>query len=237
MLAPARSKIKVTPSRIPPLQPGDRLSRAEFERRYDATPNLTKAELIEGVVYMPPPVSAGGHSKPHFNLINWIGDYVIATPGTEGGDNASLCLDLDNMPQPDAYLRILESHGGQSRISADDYVEGAPELIAEVAATSASYDLHAKLHVYRRNGVREYIVWRVLDRQIDYFVLKQSEYVRLPPTKSGVHQSRVFPGLWLDAKALMAGDMPKVISVLKRGLANLKHRAFVTQLKRRHKRK
>jgi Uma2 family endonuclease len=237
MLAPARLKPKVTPCKIPPLQGGDRLSRAEFERRYDATPNLTKAELIEGVVYMPPPVSAGAHSTPHFNLIGWLAAYAAATPGTQGGDNGSLRLDLDNMPQPDAYLRIIESHGGQSRISADDYVEGAPELIAEVAATSASYDLHAKLHVYRRNGVREYIVWRVLDRQIDYFVLKQGQYIPLAPTKSGVRQSRVFPGLWLDPQALIASDMPKVMSVLKRGLASPKHRAFVTQLKRRRKQK
>src|SRR5205807_2572473 len=131
------------PSLIPPLQPGDRLTRTEFERRFDATPHLKKAELIEGVVYMPPPVS-DGHSSPHFDLITWLGTYRVATPGTAGGDNGSLRLDLDNMPQPDAFLRVLEEFGGQSRIDADGYVEGAPELIAEVAATSASYDLHAK---------------------------------------------------------------------------------------------
>src|SRR4051812_20108352 len=110
---PARSR-RPAPA-IPPLQPGDRLTRAEFERRYDATPNLKKAELIEGVVYMPPPVS-DGHSSPHFDLIGWLSIYRAATPGTAGGDNGSLRLDLDNMPQPDAFLRILESHGGQSRI-------------------------------------------------------------------------------------------------------------------------
>src|SRR5438309_5414887 len=150
---------------IPPLENGDRLRRPEFERRYDAMPGLKKAELIEGVVYMPSPVSVD-HDGPHFDLIGWLATYRVMTPGVRGGDNGSLRLDLDNMPQPDAYLRVLEACGGQSRIDAEGYVEGAPELIAEVAATSASYDLHAKLHVYRRNGVREYIVWRVLDRQI-----------------------------------------------------------------------
>src|SRR4051812_13988373 len=146
--------------RVPPLQNGDRLTRAEFERRYDATPGLKKAELIEGVVYMPPPVSHTDHSAPHFDLITWLGQYRVATPGFSGGDNGSLRLDLDNMPQPDAYLLILPSHGGQARIDEDGYVVGAPELVAEVAASSASYDLDVKLNAYRRNGVREYIVWR-----------------------------------------------------------------------------
>lgn len=215
---------------IPPLQPGDRLSRAEFERRYDATPNLKKAELIEGVVFVPPPVS-DGHSSPHFKLIGWLVGYVTATPGVMGGDNGSLRLDLDNMPQPDGFLRILETHGGQCRIGPDDYVEGAPELIAEVAATSVSYDLHAKLNVYRRNGVKEYIVWRVLDQTIDYFVLDDGKYQPLTPTNKRVLQSQVFPGLWLDPAALIAGDLVKVFGVLQKGIASRQHAAFVAKLK------
>jgi Uma2 family endonuclease len=217
--------------RIPPLQPGDRLTRAEFERRFDATPNLKVAELIEGVVFMPPPVSQDEHSSPHFDLITVLGTYRAATPGIEGGDNGSLRLDLDNMPQPDAFLRILESHGGQSRIDSDGYVEGAPELIAEVAATSASYDLHAKLNVYRRNGVKEYIVWRVLDRAIDYFILRDSTYQPLPPAPSGIFQSQVFPGLWLEPEALINEGLAKVFAVLQKGIASRKHAAFVTRLK------
>src|SRR5688572_23516393 len=129
----APAPVKPRPHRTPPLQNGDRLTRAEFERRYDATPNLKKAELIEGVGYMPPPVSHSAHSNPHFNVIGWLGQYAAATPGIVGGDNGSLRLDLDNMPQPDAYLMILPARGGQARIDADGYVEGAPELIAEVA--------------------------------------------------------------------------------------------------------
>jgi Uma2 family endonuclease len=218
--------------RVPPLQPGDRLTRAEFERRYDATPGLKKAELIEGVVYMPPPVSQEGHSGPHFKLIGWLSAYAAATPGVEGGDNGSLRLDLDNMPQPDAFLRITEQCGGQSRIDADDYVDGAPEFVAEVAATSASYDLHAKLNVYRRHGVREYLVWRVFDRAIDYFVLREGRYDRLAPTAKGLFQSEVFPGLWLDPAALIAGDLLKVTAVLQKGLASRKHAAFVAKLKK-----
>jgi Uma2 family endonuclease len=232
MFAPTPSKPqRVKPSIIPPLQPGDRLTRAEFERRYDATPNLKKAELIEGIVIMPPPVSQDGHSSPHFRLITLLGIYEAATPGVEGGDNGSLRLDLDNMPQPDAFLRILESCGGQSHIDADGYVEGAPELIAEVAATSASYDLHAKLHVYRRHGVKEYIVWRTFDRAIDYFILRDGRYDPLAPAAKGIFQSQVFPGLWLDPASLIAGDLQKVAAVLQKGLASSKHTAFVSRLK------
>lgn len=217
---------------IPPLQRGDHLTRPEFERRYDATPNLKTAELIDGVVFIPPPATATGHSVPQFHLVGWLGNYRVATPGVEGGDNASIRLDLDNMPQPDAFLRILESCGGQSRIDADDFVEGAPELIAEIAATSASYDLHDKLNVYRRNGVKEYIVWRTFDRAIDYFILRDGRYDPLKPAAKGILQSQVFPGLWLDPASLIAGDLQKVSAVLQKGLASATHTAFVHRLKR-----
>src|SRR4051812_33556864 len=194
MLAPLKKRLKAAaPSIIPPLQPGDRLTRAEFERRFDATPNLKRAELIEGVVYMPPPVSADSHGEPHVDLSHWIATYRVGTQGTKAGDNSSLRLDLDNMPQPDVYLRILTENGGQCRIDAEGYIEGAPELVAEVAATSGSYDLHSKLAVSRRNGVREYVVWRVLDRAVDYFVLRDGAYAALPHDRRGILKSEVFP--------------------------------------------
>src|SRR5208282_4666397 len=141
---------------VPELENGDRLTRAEFERRYEAMPDLKKAELLEGVVYMPSPVSEGYHAAPHFELIVWLAPFFTVTPGVGGGDNGTLRLDLDNEPQPDTYLRILPSHGGQSLTSADNFVEGAPEWVGEVAYSSVSYDLNVKLQVYRRNGVREY---------------------------------------------------------------------------------
>src|SRR5947209_2476661 len=153
---------------IPPLEPGDRLTREEFERRYEAMPHLKKAELIEGVVFMPSPVRYKRHSLPHFQLITWLGFYQAATPGVGGGDNGTTRLDLDNEPQPDAFLLIDPACGGQARISEDDYVELAPELVGEIAASSVAFDLHTKLTVYRRSGVREYLVWRVLDQQFDW---------------------------------------------------------------------
>ncbi|HEX8199267.1 MAG TPA: Uma2 family endonuclease [Isosphaeraceae bacterium] len=215
---------------IPALENGDRLTRPEFERRYDAMPDVKKAELIEGVVHMPSPVAFAKHSGPHFDLITWLGLYRLATPGIRGGDNGSIRLDLDNMPQPDAFLLVLPDQGGQARVSADDYVLGGPELVAEVASSSVSYDLHAKLDVYRRNGVREYVVWRIKDCAIDWFIVRQGRYERLATTPEGHYRSEVFPGLWLDPAAMIRGDMASVARVSQLGLASPEHAAFVARL-------
>ena len=146
-------------SKILPLENGDRLSRKEFERRYQAMPKHQKAELIEGRVYMASPVRII-HGQPHAYMMTWLGVYCAATPGTQFADNTTVRLDTDNEPQPDALLRI---EGGQSQIDIDDYIQGAPELIVEIAASTASYDLQEKLQVYRRNGVQEHLVWQVSD--------------------------------------------------------------------------
>jgi hypothetical protein len=183
------------PEKIPPLQHGDRLIRVEFERRCEAMPHLEKAELIEGGVYIPSPAGHADHGGPLFHLIGWLGRYCAFTPAAEGAVHGSVRLDLDHEPQPDAFLMLLPSHGGQSRIDADGYVAGAPELIAEVAASSVSYDLNVKLNAYRRNGVREYAVWRVLDGAIDWFMLWEGAYERLYPDAAGIYRSEVFLGL------------------------------------------
>lgn len=216
--------------RLPPLESGDRLTRVEFERRYAAMPGLKKAELIEGVVYVPSPVSNDFHASPHARLMTWLGYYLAYTPGVDVGDNSTVRLDLDNEPQPDALMRILPERGGQSRSEEGGYIGGPPELIAEVAASSASYDLHVKKTVYRRNGVREYIVWRVYDRELDWFVLREGRYEALAADAGGVLKSEAFPGLWLDAAALLNGDLAGVLAVLQNGIDSTGHRAFVASL-------
>jgi hypothetical protein len=229
ILAQPRSVETIANGRVPPLENGDHLTRAEFERRYDAMPHLKKAELIEGVVYMPSPIS-NEHAEPHFDLIGWLAFYRAATPGIAGGDNGTVRLDLDNEPQPDAFLRILASHGGQARVDIDGYISGAPELAAEVARSSVSIDLHVKLNVYRRNGVREYLVWRVDDQVFDWFVLREGRYEPLVPTTEGVYKSEVLPGLWLESAALLRGDLPAVFQTARRGLDSPEHAAFVRRL-------
>jgi len=214
----------------PPLDSGDRLTRREFERRYEAMPYIRKAELIEGVVYMPTPVHYGGHSEPHAHIIGWLVAYCAATPGVRLGDNATVRLDIDNEVQPDALLRIDPAGGGRSRVSEDDYVEGPPELIVEIAGSSASIDLRDKLRVYQRNGVQEYIVWQVYDRRIDWFHLTEGEYTPLTPDESGVIRSRVFPGLHLAVPALLDGDLARVLAALQQGLATAEHGEFAARL-------
>lgn len=149
-----------------PLENGDCLTRGEFERRYQTLPFLKKAELIEGVVYMSSPVRVS-HGESPAHLLGWLYTYLMATPGISLADNTTVRLDADNEPQPDALLRIQV--GGQSRISGDGYIEGAPELMAEVAGSSASLDLRDKLRVYRRNQVQEYLVWRVYEGEMKLF--------------------------------------------------------------------
>jgi Uma2 family endonuclease len=160
--------------------------------------------------------------------MTWLGVYKAATPGIGFADNATVLIDTDNEPQPDALLRI--ETGGQSRINKDDYVEGAPELIVEIAASSASYDLHEKLKVYRRNQVQEYLIWRVYDYQFDWFRLQQGEYIQLQPNTDNIICSQIFPGLWLDKIALLGGDLGTVLAVLQQGLASPEHENFISRL-------
>jgi Uma2 family endonuclease len=194
---------------------------------------VKKAELIEGVVFMPSPVRLRRHGRPHLHLAGWLATYESATLGVLGGDNTTARLDDANEPQPDLLLLIDPSVGGQAPVSDDDYVEAAPELVAEVASSSASYDLHTKLETYRRNGVKEYIVWRVLDREVDWFVLREGEFVRLAADDDGVFRSTIFPGLWLEAAALLRGELTRVLAVLHEGIASPGHARFVESLRAR----
>ena len=213
---------------VPPLENGDRLTRSEFERRYHKMPSVKKAELIEGMVYMPSPLKIETHGEPHAYIMTWLGTYKAATPGVGVADNSTVRLDIDNEPQPDALLRI--KRGGNSSISEDGYVEGAPELIVEIAASSASYDLHEKLKVYRRNQVQEYLVWRVYDRAFDWFYLQEGEYRQIKANTDNIFDSQVFPGFWLAKSALLDGDLATVLSTLQQGLATVEHQTFIESI-------
>ncbi|ALB43459.1 MULTISPECIES: Uma2 family endonuclease [unclassified Anabaena] len=212
---------------ILPLESGDRLSRHEFERRYTESLHVKKAELIEGVVYVASPLRFQRHAEPHAKLVIWLGNYQIATPGVKLGIEPTIRLDQDNEPQPDGILFIDQSLGGKSRITADDYIEGSPELVAEIAASSAAYDLHDKKKAYRRNGIQEYIVWQSLEKKLNWFQLHESEYISLEPDANGVIKSQVMPGLWLAVPALLSGDMTQVLAVLQAGLNSPEHAEFL----------
>jgi Uma2 family endonuclease len=221
-----------TPTKIIPLflENGDRLSRAEFERRYAVMPKSKKAELIEGVVYVAAALRYRSHGQPHGIIMGWLATYVAATIGVEFADNPTVRLDRDNEPQPDAVLRIDKSRGGQSSISDDDYIEGAPELIVEIAASSAAYDLYEKKRVYRRNGVQEYIVWQVCDRRISWFSLEEGEYIELVPDENGSIESRIFPGLVLAVAATIDQDLKQILTLLQSGLNSPEHQQLIDRI-------
>lgn len=211
------------------LEAGDHLTRAEFEQRYAMRPDLKRAELIEGIVYMPSPVRFQAHAAPHSQLVAWAVTYQSATLGTAAADNASVRLDADNEPQPDVLLYVLPACGGRVRISPDDYLEGAPEWIGEVASSTASYDLHSKFNAYRRNQVREYLVVLPQQQEVRWFELRADRYELLTPD-SDILCSRQFPGLWLNVPALLAADAASLLGTLRKGLDSAEHAEFVDRL-------
>ena len=211
----------------PPLAAGMRLTREEFFRRWDMHPEITKAELLGGIVYMPSPVSPE-HGDSESDLGTWIGTYRVATPGTISGHNTTSLM-LDDAPQADINLRIALECGGRSWAEGRR-LHGAPELITEICLSSADYDLHVKFDLYEAIGVQEYLAILVERQEIRWHILVDGRYQILPPDADGIRRSRVFRGLWLHGQALQQGDMPKVLAVLQTGLASPEHQAFVNLL-------
>jgi Uma2 family endonuclease len=223
----------VGPTPLPPLVDGEQLTREEFHRRYEAMPEGTRAELIEGVVYMPSPVNHVEHGDPHSVVVGWTIYYRGFTPGVTTGDNSTLRLEDNSEVQPDGLLFLEGSAGGRCRIGTNGYLTDAPELLIEVAASSVSIDRGTKLRLYQRAGVREYILWRTRDAEVDWFVLRDGGYVLLPTQPDGTIRSETFPGLWLDPVALVVLNVGRVLTVLAQGLASPEHAAFVEQLRQR----
>lgn len=217
------------------LENGDRLTQSEFHRRYEALPDIKKAELIEGIVFMGSPVRFRHHASPHAAVIQWLGAYSLESPGTVVADNLTVILDAENEPQPDAVLLIDPTRGGQCRINANDYVVGAPELVVEIAASTVSKEYGAKMNAYRRNGVKEYLVWRVEQGAFDWFVLKAGGYELQDPDSEGLLRSVGFSGLWLHVESLLAGNVVSVLRHLQRGIDSDVHNKFVRQLARKQR--
>jgi Uma2 family endonuclease len=214
---------------LPRLEAGDHLDQATFHAYYTAMPATFRAELIGGVVVVPSPLS-WDHGVYHAYVMTWLGTYAIATPGTQTGDNATTILGPTSEPQPDAALIIEPACGGQTGLSADGYVTGAPELLVEVASSSAAIDLHAKRRDYEQAGVREYLVVVLRHHAIRWWVLQDGAYHEIAPDPDGIVRSRVFPGLWLHAEALLQRQGAQVVDVLRQGLATPEHAAFVQRL-------
>jgi Uma2 family endonuclease len=202
-----------SPHPLLPLENGECMHAREFLRRYERMPQVKKAELIEGVVYMGSPVGVR-HAKPDALIQGWLVAYASRHPEAEALTNATVILDAENTVQPDALLRRLPELGGATRVTDEGYLAGPPELIVEVAASSASIDLRDKRRAYCRNGVREYLVWRVAEGRLDWFCLEDEEYRVQALDAQGVLSSQVFPGLRLPVAALQAGAAAAVLAAL-----------------------
>lgn len=216
-------------ARLPPLEPGERLNQQTFHRRYEAMPPGTRAELIGGIVYIPAPLKPK-HGRMRARLTGWLVDYEAGTPGVETYGSTTVILGEESEPQPDAYLIVAPDRGGQMHYNIDEYLVGAPELVAEVALSTGSIDLHAKRRDYEAAGVREYLVIALRQQRVFWFVARAGRFEDLAPGPDGVLRSAVFPGLWLDPSALLARDFARVGTVLRQGIASPEHAAFVAQL-------
>lgn len=211
-----------------PLQPGERLDQPTFHARYENSPEDLRAELIGGIVYIMSPVS-DDHSTPHSSLTWWLVEYEMATPGTAARVDATIVLGPEDEVRPDACLRVLPSHGGRTRV-VDRYIHGAPELVVEVAISSAPYDMNAKKEQYRRAGVDEYLAILPEVREVYWFQMQNGRYEALQPGADGILRSHTFPGLWLDKQALLADDKSSLRAALHRGLASEECREWVKSL-------
>lgn len=217
---------------VPPLVEGQRLSRDEFLRRWEAMPSVVRAELIKGVVRMPSPTSME-HGYCDFDIGTWLGVYAAHTPGTKGS-HASTTLMLNDAPQPDAQLRIVSKASGRAK-RPGRYLKGAAELIAEVSLSSADYDLGDKFELYDEAGVLEYLVALVEEQEIRWFHRPKGKLRPKPEPPDGIWRSIVFPGLWLNGAAFLAGNMAKVLATLQDGLQSPEHAAFAQKLAARLK--
>lgn len=211
--------------KVRPLQNGDRLSLAEFKRLYNQHPEIRRAELIEGVVYVASPVYFP-HAQAQAAAIGWLYLYHSQTPKTKVTGEQSVQLDADNEVQPDALLWLVDD----VVVNEDGLVIGAPNLVVEIAASTASYDLSVKKNIYRRNGVAEYLVFAAYEQQTHWFHLVEGQYQPIPADADGLYRSRTFPGLWLNHDAFWRSDTPALLATLNAGLQSEAHAAFIETL-------
>lgn len=197
----------------PLLENGDQLRQPEFHRRYELHPELEHVQLIEGIVYSPSPIRIQQHGEPQGLILAWLGAYAANNPGVRFSGPTTLILDGDNEPEPDG---LLYRDGGQATVEGN-YLRGAPELIVEIAASSASIDLGPKLRAYRRNGVQEYLVWATEEDRLLWFHLVDGNYAELLPDATGIIHSEEFPGLRLDVSALLRRDAASVLGGQSKG--------------------
>lgn len=221
---------------LPPLENGDKLDQPTFHARYEAMPKGCRAELIGGIVHMPSPQKIPP-SETQLLVSRWLDEYAEATPGTKALLNNTQILGPESEPEPDACLFITPEFGGRVWVDKDEYLHGAPELIVEVSSSTESIDLHRKKQDYQTAGVREYVVLALRTQRVFWFLRQRGTYKEVPLPKDGIFRSRTFPGLWLDAEAMLRCHRSGVLSALKQGLTTAEHTAFIAKLQKQPSKK
>ena len=211
----------------PLLSPGDHMTLEEFLDRWNQMPDLKRAELIEGTVYMPSPVSLR-HMSLDSRVQGLCSLYAMQTRGLQAGTNGTWLMAKSSAPQPDCSICILPEFGGRLTVK-DGLASGTPEFVAEVCHSSRAYDLGPKLALYQSAGVDEYLAVLVEGRRFEWRVLVNGSYELLTPD-AGVYRSRTLPGLWIDSTAFWNDDSPVLLQTLEQGLASQEHADFVARL-------
>lgn len=231
--APVESKFHWAAERyIPPFENGDRMDQKTFHALYLQTPKGFRAELIGGIVHVPSPTSAR-HARPQRMFCQWLGEYSDNTPGTDAFDNITSVMSEASEPQPDLSLIVLPEAGGQTRLTPEEYLQGAPELAVEISNTTATIDLNAKMRDYERYGVREYLVVIMREREVRWFARRKDRFAPMKPDADGVLRSKVFPGLWLDTAGVFDRGARRLLVTLRKGLASPEHTKFVAKLSKK----
>ena len=228
--------MKTTIATAPELREGEQLDREEFMDRWEALPDLKYAELIGGKVSLRLFPLSLDHGAGDSGASSLLYNYAAATPGCASYGESTWYM-RDDAPEPETALVILPEYGGQSKTfmrNGKRFGIGAPELIVEVSLSTRSYDLSVKKELYRKAGVLEFPCIQPEKKKVNWFRLVDGHYVELKP-KGGVYRSLIFPGLWLDAKALFAGHSARVLDVLREGLDSPEHAAFKAELAGRKK--
>ena len=213
----------------PALEAGQRLDQPTFHERYAAMPENTRADLVGGFVFMASPLR-DLHAETDRNLGGWLFHYKRLTPGVRSPNNATVILGPDVEVQPDSQLRIPEELGGNSRVVDGCISQGPPELVIEIGRSTRSYDLGPKKDEYEKAGVLEYLFVGIEPDEVRWFVRREGKFAPMAAGPDGIYRSEVFPGLWLDPKALIEEDLDGLIAVLEQGLATGEHREFVDRL-------
>lgn len=224
-----RSTKPIRNGKLPLLYDGLRLDRVTFHRLYEASPELKRVQLIEGIVHMPSPMRFVQHANPQTCINGWLFCYVTQTPGVNTGGSATLKIDDENEFEPDGMLFY---DNGQLIIADDGYLEGVPELAVEVTASTFTIDSKEKFRVYEKHGVKEYLLWNTEAGTITWYARHKDKFVPMKSNRAGILKSKIFPGLWLEVAAMREGDMTQVMKTLYEGLASAPHRQYVKRFKK-----